>query len=242
MAGREERPVPAPHFRSDSRSTQRREAVDGVLIEAVVEGKERTCDWLLSRQHEDGYWCGELEGDTILESEYILLLAWLGQEETPLAKKLAAYIVEKQLPTGGWGMYPGGKLDISGSVKAYFALKLTGHDPDSETMQRARRAIRVAGGADAVNSFTRFYLALLGQISYDHCPAVPPELVLLPNWSPVNIYRMSAWSRTILVPLSIMWAKRPQRTLPPERGIRELFLREERDWPQLRCPGLSRES
>jgi len=108
-------------------------------------------------------------------------------------------------------------------------------------MQRARRAIRAAGGADAVNSFTRFYLALLGQISYDDCPAVPPELVLLPNWSPVNIYRMSAWSRTIVVPLSIMWAHRPCRTLVPERDIRELFLKEPANWPQLRCPGLSQE-
>src|SRR6185295_14125493 len=90
MAGREERPVPAPHFRSDSRSTQRRATDDGVLIEAVAEGKERTCQWLLARQHEDGYWCGELEGDTILESEYILLLAWLGDDQNPLAKKLAA--------------------------------------------------------------------------------------------------------------------------------------------------------
>ncbi len=245
MAGMEERPVPAPHFRGNLRSpltnTQRREVVDSALAQAVAEGQERTCDWLLSRQHPDGYWCGELEGDTILESEYILLLAWLGQEEIPLAKKLAAYIVEKQLPAGGWGMYPGGKLDISGSVKAYFALKLTGHDPESEYMQRARRAIRAAGGADAVNSFTRFYLALLGQISYDHCPAVPPELVLLPNWSPVNIYRMSAWSRTIVVPLSIMWAHRPSRTLAPERGIRELFVKEPAHWPQLRCPGLSQE-
>ncbi|MBC7851936.1 MAG: squalene--hopene cyclase, partial [Pirellulaceae bacterium] len=123
----------------------------------------------------------------------------------------------------------------------YFALKLTGHDPESEYMLRARRAIRAAGGADAVNSFTRFYLALLGQISYDHCPAVPPELVLLPNWSPVNIYRMSAWSRTIVVPLSIMWAHRPARSLAPECGIRELFLKEPTHWPQLRCPGLSQE-
>src|SRR5437667_9028710 len=151
-----------------------------------------TREWLLKRQHADGHWCGELEGDTILESEYILLLAWLGQEQSAIARKCAAYLLEKQLSTGGWAMYPGGKLEISGSVKAYFALKLTGHDPEADYMRLARDAIRLAGGADAVNSFTRFYLALLGQISYEHCPAVPPELVLLPKWSPINIYRMSA--------------------------------------------------
>jgi squalene-hopene/tetraprenyl-beta-curcumene cyclase len=201
-----------------------------------------TRDWLLARQHPAGYWCGELEGDTILESEYILLLAWLRRDDSPIVKKAAEYIRRQQLPGGGWAMYPGGQLDISGSVKAYFALKLAGHDPYSDYMRRARHAIRKAGGADAVNSFTRFYLALLGQISYDRCPAVPPELVLLPNWSPINIYRMSAWSRTIVVPLSIMWAHRPSRKLAPELGIRELFLKDETDWPELRCPGLAEET
>ena len=235
MAKRDESCVPLPHFRPSIGGR------DGSLNASVEESVQRTRDWLLARQHPSGYWCGELEGDTILESEYVLLLAWLRQEETLLAKKLAAYIVEKQLPSGGWGMYPGGKLDISGSVKAYLALKLTGHDPQADYMQQARRAIRAAGGADAVNSFTRFYLALLGQISYDHCPAVPPELILLPNWSPINIYRMSAWSRTIVVPLSIMWAHRPSRTVPAEFGIRELFLKDPAQWPELRCPGLREE-
>jgi len=229
--------IPGPHFESAPPSHD----ADGELGARVTSAIEATRDWLRSRQHPDGYWCGELEGDSILESEYILLLAWLGRENTAIARKCAAYIVEKQLPTGGWAMYPGGRLDISGSVKAYFALKLTGHDPQAEYMQQARRAIRAAGGADAVNSFTRFYLALLGQISYDHCPAVPPELVLLPTWSPINIYRMSAWSRTIVVPLSIMWAHRPARQLAPERGIAELFLRDPADWPPLRCPGLGDE-
>ena len=227
--------IPQPHFDAEP------SAFEEELPARVAAATAQTQQWLLSRQHADGHWCGELEGDTILESEYLLLLAWLGREQTPLAKKCAAYLVEKQLASGGWAMYPGGKLEISGSVKAYFALKLTGHDPHADYMRLARGAIRDAGGADAVNSFTRFYLALLGQISYDQCPAVPPELVLLPTWSPINIYRMSAWSRTIVVPLSILWAKRPHRALPAERGIRELFLTDPADWPPLRCPGLSGE-
>ena len=135
-------------------------------------------------------------------------------------------------------MYPGGPMEISGSVKAYFALKLTGHDPSAEYMQRARRAILAHGGADAVNSYTRYFLALLGQISYEQCPAVPPEMVLLPKWLRVNLYAMSAWSRTIMVPLSIVWALAPVRPIEPGRGIRELFLRDPADWPELRCPGL----
>ena len=180
-----------------------------------------------------------MEGDTILESETILLWAFLGLEEMPLARRAAAHLIENQLPDGGWAMYPGGQVEISGSVKAYFALKLTGHDPSAEYMERARGAILAHGGADAVNSFTRFYLALLGQISYAQCPAVPPELVLLPKWFPVNLYAVSSWSRTIIVPLSIISALQPVRRVEPERGIRELFLRQPRNWPPLRCPGLT---
>jgi squalene-hopene/tetraprenyl-beta-curcumene cyclase len=197
-----------------------------------------TSRWLLDKQHPQGYWQAELEGDTILESEAILLWAFLEREDSDLARRAADYLVEKQLPTGGWALYPGGDVEISASVKAYFALKLTGHDPSAEYMGRARRAILAHGGADSVNSFTRFYLALLGQIPHDQCPAVPPEMVLVPKWLPVNLYAMSAWSRTIMVPLSIVSAFQPVRTICPSRGILELFIRHPRDWPPLRCPGL----
>ena len=208
------------------------------LVAPVGHAIRRTRQWLLDQQQADGAWCAELEGDTILESETILVLAFLGKENSPLARRAAAYLIRQQLPDGGWAKFPGGKLDISGSVKAYFALKLTGHDPSAEFMVRARRAIRAQGGADAVNSFTRFYLALLGQISYEHCPAVPPEMVLLPKWFPVNLYAMSAWSRTIVVPLSIVAALEPMRPVDPQHGIHELFLSEPEHWPPLRCPGL----
>ena len=209
-------------------------------LSSVDRAVARTRGWLCDQQHREGYWCGELEGDTILESEYILLLAWLERERTDVARRASRYILEQQQAHGGWSLFPGGELDISASVKAYFALKLTGCEPQSESMRRAGEAIRRHGGVDRVNSFTRFYLALLGQISYEDCPAVPPEMVLLPNWSPLNIYRISAWSRAIFVPLSIMWAHRPWRRLPATCGIRELFLKDPRDWPPLCCPGQDR--
>src|SRR5215831_18133861 len=108
---------------------------------------ERTRDYLLARQAPEGYWVGELEGDTILESEYILLLAYLGQADSVIARRAGNYILKKQLPGGGWAIYPGGPLEVSASVKAYWALKITGHSPDAEFMVRARGAIRAAGGA-----------------------------------------------------------------------------------------------
>ncbi len=213
----------------DSASAVKPNPAQALGDERLNAGLARTREYLLQEQHEEGFWVGELEGDTILESEYILLLAFLKREGSDVARMCANYMLEKQLFSGGWAIYPGGPLEMSASVKAYFALKLTGHDPDSEPMTRAREAILAAGGAEKVNSFTRYYLALLGILKYSQCPAVPPELMLIPRWMPFNIYEMSAWSRTILVPLSLLWAYRPVRELPPEHHIDELFLKRPKD-------------
>ena len=197
----------------------------------TVIDRARRC--LLRSQASDGHWCGELEGDTILESEYVLLMAFLGKEGDARVRKAAQYILDQQLPEGGWNNYPGGPAELSVSVKAYFALKLAGHEPSSPAMQRARSVIRGLGGAARCNSFTKFYLALLGQFPYGNCPAVPPEMLLLPKWAYFNIYAMSSWTRTIVVPLSIFYAHKPVRKVPPELGISELFLEppHRRHWP-----------
>jgi squalene-hopene/tetraprenyl-beta-curcumene cyclase len=177
---------------------------------------------LLSLQKADGHWCGELEGDTIVESEYLLTLHFLGRGHEPRARKAAAYIRGQQLPAGGWAVYPGGPPEVSASVKAYFVLKLMGDDPEAAHMVRARRVILGLGGIEACNSFTRIYLSIFGQCEWGDCPAVPPELVLLPDWFPFNIYRISSWSRAILVPLSLIWAKKPRCPVPVGAGIEEL--------------------
>ena len=197
---------------------------DGPRPVPVRRALERARRHLLSLQWPDGHWCGELQGDTILESEWVLLMAFMGREDSDHCRKAANYILAQQRPDGTWSNYPDGPLELSVSVKAYFALKLTGHDPDAPYMARARAAIRAAGGAAAANSFTRCYLALLGQFPYKNCPSVPVELALLPRWFYVNLYAMSSWTRTIVVPLSIFSAHRPTRRLPPEKGIAELFL------------------
>lgn len=186
---------------------------------------------LLRRQRTDGHWVGELEGDTILESEYVLLLAFLGRVSDDAVRLCANTIRAQQQQGGGWSNYPDGPPDVSVSTKAYFALKIAGDAANEPHMRRAVSVIRELGGAIRCNSFTKFYLALLGQLPYRNCPAVPPELTLLPRWVPFNIYAMSSWTRTILVPLSIMSAFKPARALPEDRGIRELFL-DPQDSPQ----------
>jgi squalene-hopene/tetraprenyl-beta-curcumene cyclase len=210
-------PGPVPHTLASSQAGR------GVSP-ACRQAGERARQFLLAQQRPDGHWVAELQGDTILESEYVLLQAFLGREDDARVAKACRYLLAQQTAEGGWSNHPGGPLEVSVSVKAYFALKLAGHDPDAPPLRRAREAILAHGGAARCNSFTRFYLALLGQVPYDACPAVPPELLLLPRWFPFNLHAMSAWTRTIVVPLSIQSAYKPVRHLPPEKGIRELFL------------------
>jgi squalene-hopene/tetraprenyl-beta-curcumene cyclase len=192
-------------------------------IDELDAALEQAGNCIAGQQNPDGYWVGELEGDTILESEYILLLAFMGRLADPVCARCARYLLDHQIEDGGWAIYPGGPPEVSASVKAYFALKLVGYSPDDPALERARRAILQLGGAHACNSFTRFYLALLGQISYDECPSVPPELVLIPSRLNFSLSAMSAWTRTIVVPLSIMSHFKPVRRIEPERGIAELF-------------------
>ncbi|MCZ6508532.1 MAG: squalene--hopene cyclase, partial [Acidobacteria bacterium] len=183
---------------------------------------ERGRAYLLSLQREDGHWCAELEGDTILESEYILLMFFLGRLGEAKIAKAGQHLREVQLAEGGWGKFPGGGPDVNSTVKAYLALKLLGDSTEAPHMTAARRVARRLGGLEACNSFTRIYLAIFGQYPWSRCPAVPPEFVLLPRWVPFNIYEISAWSRAIVVPLSIICALRPRCEVPAGCGIAEL--------------------
>jgi squalene-hopene/tetraprenyl-beta-curcumene cyclase len=178
--------------------------------------------YLLAIQRSDGGWWGELEGDTILESEFVLTMHFLARGDDPRVRKAAEYIRRKQLPDGGWAIYAGGPSEVSASVKDYFALKLAGEDPAAPHMVRARERIRALGGIEACNTFTRIYLAIFGQYPWGRCPAVPPELVLLPRWAPFSLYQVSSWSRAIVVPLSIVAAFRPRCRVPDHARIAEL--------------------
>jgi squalene-hopene/tetraprenyl-beta-curcumene cyclase len=180
--------------------------------------------YLFSLQHpEDGYWCGELGADTTLESDYILLHRLLGTENPERTQKCANEILSHQNADGGWPIFNGGPSNISASVKAYFALKMAGYALDHPALVRARERILAMGGVTEVNTFTKIYLCFLGQYDYDAVPAIPPEITLFPNWFWFNIYEISSWSRAILVPLSIAYAKKPFKKIPDEQGIDELF-------------------
>ena len=179
---------------------------------------------LLSQQFEEGYWCGELEADTTLESDYILLHTLLGTVDRERFEKCANYILRHQQQDGGWSIYAEGPSNVSASVKAYFALKLAGYRAEHPALVRARAKILELGGATEVNTFTKIYLCFLGQYDYDAVPAVPPEIVLFPKWFWFNLYEISSWSRAILVPLSVCYAKKPFKKIPEEMGIDELFL------------------
>lgn len=192
------------------------------LDRAIRRGIER----LLADQAEAGYWCYALEADCTIPAEYICYLHFQDERDPPLERRLAAYLLRHQLEDGGWPLFFGGKLDVSCSVKAYFALKLAGEDPDSEPMRRAREAILAAGGAARCNVFTRFLLAMFEQIPWRAVPYMPVEITLLPRWFFFNLDRISYWSRTVLVPLTILFSLGARAVNPLGINIRELFPRD----------------
>ncbi|HEY2040317.1 MAG TPA: squalene--hopene cyclase, partial [Edaphobacter sp.] len=193
-------------------------------LDHVVDGIRRAKDWLLDQQHEDGYWCGELEADVMLEADYIFMHTLLGTGDPGKMQRALNEILRHQNEDGGWSLYPGGPSNINYGVKAYLALKLMGWSADHPVLVKAREWVLANGGVVECNTFTKIYLCAMGQYDYDAVPAVPPEIVLFPNWFYFNIYEISAWSRAILVPLSIIYAKKPFKKLAPEQGIEELFV------------------
>src|SRR3569833_3239377 len=151
------------------------------LNEAVLSALDAGRNYLLSIQHADGHWVGELQGDTILETEYVLLRYFMGWLDSDRLRKLSNFVRQSQRPEGGWAIYPGGPAEVSASVKAYLILKLAGLSPDEPEMVRAREAILALGGVTACNTFTKIYLTNFGQYDWDGTPVVPPELALRPS-------------------------------------------------------------
>ncbi|HEY2016893.1 MAG TPA: squalene--hopene cyclase [Bryobacteraceae bacterium] len=197
--------------------------------EQIADAVQRSCQALFSQQTSEGFWCGELTADSTLESDYILLQLWLHQPEGASWKpptqvriaKAARSILERQLPDGGFNTFSGGPSDVSATVKAYCALKLAGLPPEGEPLSRARARILALGGLQAVNSYVKINLSLFGLYPRRHVPSVPPEITMLPG----NVlYEMSSWTRSILVPLSIVQARGSNRRAPAGFTLEELLL------------------
>lgn len=183
-------------------------------------------DALIARQRPDGHWVFELEADTTIPSEYVLLVHYLGEAPDPAREgRIARYLLRRQNDDGGWPLFHGGASDISASVKAYFALKMIGEPVDAPAMRRARERILALGGAEASNVFTRTLLALYGVMPWRAVPLMPVEIMLLPLWFPFHLSKISYWARTVIVPLLVLNTLRPCARNPRRVGIDELFRR-----------------
>ncbi len=188
-------------------------ATDEEISQAITRAQEN----LLRQQKPDGHWCGELIVDSTLCSDYILFMHWCGEVDAQMQRRCVRHILRRQLPDGGWNIYHGGPSEINASAKAYFALKLAGCSVDAPFMQEARANIIRRGGIPQMNTFSKLYLALLGQFPWKYLPAIPVEMVLLPSWAPFHIHKMSSWSRAMLMPLAIINHFKPTRILPGEK-------------------------
>lgn len=195
--------------------------VSNTAVEAML---QRAVKAVAEQQAADGHWVYELEADCTIPSEYVLLVHFLGEEpDLELEHKIGVYLRRIQGEHGGWPLFHGGPLDISATVKAYFALKMIGDDIDAPHMKRARDEILKRGGAGHANVFTRIQLALYGELDWKYTPAVPPEVILLPRWFPIHLAKMSYWARTVIVPLLVLAAKKPRAKNPRGIHVPELF-------------------
>jgi squalene-hopene/tetraprenyl-beta-curcumene cyclase len=201
----------------------------GKLDDAVARARAA----LLRRQRPDGHWLFELEADATIPAEFVLLQHFLDRTDAALERKIGNYLRAIQGDHGGWPLFHDGAFNLSASVKAYFALKLIGDHPDAPHMVRAREQILAAGGAERSNVFTRAQLALYGEVPWHALPVMPVEIMRLPKWFPFHLEKVSYWSRTVLVPLTVLMALRPRARNPRDVHVAELFRtppEQIRDW------------
>ncbi len=194
-----------------------------VLTKQLDECILRSQKYLLDAQYKEGYWSSELLVDPLTICDYILFTHWSGNIDPELEENAAKHLLKEQHTDGGWGQYNGAPSDINLSVKAYHILKIAGMSERDPRMVRARATILRMGGIPKTNTYTKFYLALVGQFPWKYLPSIPVELLLLPNWFIFNIYELSAWTRAMVVSMSIVNHYQPTRNLPPEHQITELY-------------------
>jgi squalene-hopene/tetraprenyl-beta-curcumene cyclase len=186
----------------------------GDLGEVAAATLTKARDHLLGLQDPRGWWIGELETNVTMDAEDVLLRHFLGILTKTDAAETAVWIRSQQREDGTWANFYGGPGDLSTTVEAYVALKLAGDDPDAEHMKRAANWVTSQGGVTATRVFTRIWLALSGLWSWDDLPVIPPEVIYLPSWFPLNIYDWGCWARQTVVALAVVASFRPSNPLP----------------------------
>jgi len=215
---------------------QDRTSVDSGLLDA---GIRSAIDRLLTDQCEDGHWVYELEADATIPAEYICYLHYMDERTPELEREIATFLLDQQQGDGSWPLFHGGDGDLSCTVKAYYALKLAGHDQDDAPLRRARSWILAHGGAERSNVFTRTLLAWFDQVPWRAVPYMPVEIMLLPRWFFFNLDKVSYWSRTVMVPLFILFTLRARAANPCGIGVAECFVTPPsliRGWFEIRSP------
>jgi squalene-hopene/tetraprenyl-beta-curcumene cyclase len=193
------------------------------VADSAQETIRRAQENLLRQQKPEGYWVGELFVDATLVSDVVAFMHWTGEVDFNKQSRCVKHLLERQLPDGGWNIYYRGPSELNATLKAYFALKLSGFSAEDARMLKAHATIVRLGGIPKSNTYTKLFLAMFGQYPWKYLPIIPPEIILLPNWLHFNIYEMSSWSRGMVVPLSIINHFKPVRHLPPDKQLHELF-------------------
>ncbi|APE25171.1 MULTISPECIES: squalene--hopene cyclase [Streptomyces] len=184
------------------------------LDEAAARATARAVEHLLARQDPEGWWKGDLETNVTMDAEDLLLRQFLGIRDEDTTRAAALHIRRQQCEDGAWATFYGGPGELSATVEAYVALRLAGDPPEAPHMARASAWVRARGGIAAARVFTRIWLALFGWWRWEDLPELPPELLFLPKWFPLNIYDFGCWARQTIVPLTVVSAKRPVRPAP----------------------------
>ena len=216
-----ESPAPSPPVPEESpRPPQRGQGSHPLR---VTEAVQLAATHLRKLQHSDGYWWGELESNCSIQAEYLLVTHFLGAPDPSRWRKIVQYLRSQQQADGGWSVWRGGPGDLNITVEAYFAMKLAGVDAKDPAMVSARTFILENGGVAHTRVFTRMWLALFGQWDWKATPSLPPEIMLLPNWFPFNIYEFASWARASIVACTVLLNLRPVCPIPDSAHIDELY-------------------
>ena len=199
------------------------DAVATSILPGLDEAIEKSQDYHFSTQYPDGYWVEELQGNSTITAELIFFFHFMGIKDPERVEKVANFLLKYQQEDGSWPLFFGGSGDLSTSMEAYMALKMAGISADRDEMKRARKFIMENGGVRGCRVFTKIFMAMLGQCSWDPVPSMPVEIMLTPNWFYFNVHEMSSWSRGTVVPLLVIYAFKPVYPVAEELGIKELF-------------------